>query len=311
MIVVVGEALVDLVLEPDGNLSAALGGAPFNTARAAARLGSQVAFDGRLSTDRFGTMLAEQLVADGVSLGATRTDLPTTLAAAELDASGAAEYRFYFEGTSAPALTKSDISTAVPGSRSVLFTGGLALVLAPMADTVADFVAEQRTAHGSDVLVVVDANCRPAVIADRDAYTARLDGVMSHADIVKASDEDLAYLAPGIPTIDAARALLGQGPRFVLVTSGAASTSIVHDGGVVTIPVPSLAEPVVDTIGAGDTFGGAVCAWLDRANVAWGDLDVGHVERAVTAGHAAAAVVVTRRGADPPVASDLAVWPAP
>ena len=120
-------------LDPQGNVAAALGGAPFNTARACGRLGADVAFVGALSVDRFGTMLATQLEQDGVSTEhLPRCEEPTTLAAAELDERGTATYRFYFEGTSAPSLS-SVVGQPRP---SVLFTGGLGLVLEPMATTV-------------------------------------------------------------------------------------------------------------------------------------------------------------------------------
>ncbi|MEQ9161226.1 MAG: PfkB family carbohydrate kinase [Ilumatobacter fluminis] len=137
MIVVVGEALIDLVIDPDGSVEAAAGGAPFNTARGVGRLGGDVAFAGVLGTDRFGTMLARRLADDGVDTStAPRVDLPTTLAAAELDEHGAASYRFYFAGTTAPALDAPPTTTG-----DVLFAGGLGLVLEPMADTVATTVA--------------------------------------------------------------------------------------------------------------------------------------------------------------------------
>ena len=103
MIVVIGEALVDLVIAPDGAVEAALGGAPYNTARAAARLGADVEFVGGLSVDRFGSLLRSQLDRDGVGTRfAASTDEPTTLAAAEIGDDGSATYRFYFDGTSAP-----------------------------------------------------------------------------------------------------------------------------------------------------------------------------------------------------------------
>ncbi|MEO6570659.1 MAG: PfkB family carbohydrate kinase, partial [Ilumatobacteraceae bacterium] len=124
MIVVTGEALIDLVIDPDGVVTAALGGAPFNTARAIGRLGLPVSFVGAISTDRFGTMLCARLEADDVALDhVMRVEVPTTLAAAELDEYGTAAYRFYIQGTSVPAL-----GSAPPGLEcDVLFTGGLGL----------------------------------------------------------------------------------------------------------------------------------------------------------------------------------------
>ena len=115
MIVVAGEALVDLVPGQDDALRAHPGGGPFNTARTIGRLGQPVAFLGRLSSDRFGRTLEAMLEADGVGLGSVvRTDEPTTLALAEVDAAGAARYRFYERATSAPGLEPADALAALP-----------------------------------------------------------------------------------------------------------------------------------------------------------------------------------------------------
>ncbi len=297
-ITVAGEALVDLVIRTDGEVTATLGGAPFNTARAAARLGAPVTFVGALSIDRFGSLLAAQLEADGVHIASVRTDLPTTLAAAELDDSGAASYRFYVDGTSAPALEVGDTEAAGSG---IFFTGGLALVLQPMADTLlamVDSVDDSTT-------VVFDVNCRPKVVGDRSAYLDRINRLLRRADIVKVSDDDLAYLSPGVDVLDAARQLRAVGGAAVLVTAGASTTSIVTGDGVIEVPVAALGAPVVDSIGAGDTFGGALVAWWLASGRGRADVDAEGLQQAVLAAHAAAAVVVTRRGADPPRRAEL------
>jgi len=297
-VTVVGEALVDLVIAPDGTVVAKLGGAPFNTARAAARLDAPVTFVGALSTDRFGSMLAAQLEADDVDAVSARTDLPTTLSAAELDESGAASYHFYIDGTSAPSLLLPDAGAIEPG---ILFTGGLALELQPMADSVLGIIDQVDPS----TLVVVDINCRPRIIRDRDAYLATVRRALARADVVKVSDEDLEYIHPGTEPIDAARRLLDNGPKVVLVTAGGAGTSIVTTDGVVEVPVGKLAAPVVDTIGAGDTFGGGLVAWWHGAGLGRNGMTHDALVRAVRAAHAAAAVVVTRQGADPPHRADL------
>lgn len=298
-LVVAGEALVDLVISPSGAVEAALGGAPYNTARAASRLGASVAFLGTLSNDRFGSMLAQQLDDDGVTIAAERTERPTTLAAAELDDDGAASYRFYIAGTSAPYLTPASFPT-MPSQ--VLFTGGLGLVLEPMATTLVKLIASAS----ADTLVMVDVNCRPKIVDDREAYLAHVDAVLGRADIVKVSDDDLAYLAPDLDTLAAAAFLLTKGPSAVLVTAGSKTTSIVTAQGRVDVAVPPLTEPLVDTIGAGDTFGGGFVAWWMHAGLGRTDVTVANLERAVAAAHAAAAVVVTRRGANPPFRHELA-----
>jgi fructokinase len=297
VIVVAGEALVDLVIDVHGDVTAALGGAPFNTARTCGRLGADVAFVGAISADRFGTLLSGRLADDGVRTDRLqRVDLPTTLAAAELDAAGAATYRFYFAGTSAPALT----SAPLVQSGDIVFTGGLALVLEPMAETVATLVAD---AAGWS-LVMVDVNCRPQIVPDRTTYVARLGRVLAGTDVVKASDDDLDYLFPAVDPLDAARGLLDRGPVAVLVTRGGAGVDVVVADGHRRVPVEPVG--VVDTIGAGDSFAGGFLTWwvaagLGRSEI--GSLD--HLVGAVAAANSVAGVVCTRRGADPPWRSDL------
>ncbi len=309
MIVVVGEALVDLVIEPDGAVTAALGGAPFNTARAVARLGVPVEFVGALSDDRFGTLLRQRLVADGVGVAhAPMTTLPTTLAAAELNAGGGARYRFYIDGTSAPSMVADDVRS-LPDEPATMFTGGLGLALEPMAETVAGLVE----AVAPSTTLVVDVNCRPRVIVDRDGYVGRLERVLSRADIVKVSDEDLDYLFPDVDAATAAHRILDRGPAAVLVTGGAGATRVATVGGSREVSVAPLAGSVVDTIGAGDTFGaGLMAAWVERGGNRQRLRDhdaLDALARAVGAAHEAAAVVVTRRGADPPWRSELpATW---
>ena len=298
MISVIGEALIDLVITPAGHVDAKLGGAPFNTARACGRLGVDVRFVGAVSDDRFGSMLAARLVNEGVDTSAlVRVGLPTTLAAAELDEGGTATYRFYIEGTSAPALPVID-----PGSVAgdVIFTGGLALVLEPMADAVAATIGAGRP----DQLVMVDVNCRPKVIRDRSAYIERMAPVLARADVVKASDEDLDYLSPGVDPLVTARALLGTGPSAVLVTRGGDGVHVLTADTDTVVAVDSV--EVVDTIGAGDSFGAGFLAWWVASGSGRGDTaDIDRLVAAVRAANHVAGVVVTRRGADPPWRSEL------
>src|SRR3954452_11106925 len=142
VIVVAGEALIDLIVHPDGHLAAVPGGGPFNTSRAIARLGGDVAFLGRLSEDRFGEQLRGALMADGVALSFTETtDAPTTLAVAELDARGAATYRFHTADTSVPGLSSAAIERALVSAPAALHVGTLGLVLEPIASGLARAVA--------------------------------------------------------------------------------------------------------------------------------------------------------------------------
>ncbi|MGA9279363.1 PfkB family carbohydrate kinase, partial [Ilumatobacter sp.] len=266
MIVVVGEALVDLVVGTDGAVDAVLGGAPFNTARATARLGAHVEFVGGISHDRFGSLLAARLTDDGVGIGhATRTDRPTTLAAAEIGEDGSATYRFYLEQTSAGTVEVGTIPVpSVDTGVGIFFTGGLGFVLEPLATAVVDAIGSLA----GDVVVMIDVNCRPAVIEDRSAYVDRVVAVIGRADIVKVSDEDLEYLFPGVGPLAAARRLLDVGARAVVLTAGSSATTVLAGDDRAEIAVPSIRGSVVDTIGAGDTFGAGMLAWWAASG--WG-----------------------------------------
>jgi fructokinase len=287
---VAGEALVDLVPRADGSLAPLPGGGPFNTARTLGRLERPVAYLGRLSTDRFGEQMADALTEDGVRLdAAVRTDDPTTLALVELDARGSARYRFYTEGTSAPGLTEAD-ALAAPEC-AMLHVGTLALVMEPIASAL-EALCKKRARHVSCML---DPNVRPSAIPDEAAYRARLDRMLAVTDVVKASDEDLAYLVPGAPPEDAARSLLEKGPKVILLTRGGEGAVALGAFGERHVAAPRV--QVVDTIGAGDAFsGGFLAKWQPGGDLADGDL----VEAATAFACTVAALTCAKAGAEPP-----------
>ncbi len=296
MIVVAGEALVDVVGMADG-VVATLGGAPYNVARACGRLGVPTSLAACLSMDGFGRRLRSGLGECGVADDLLQfTDRPTTLALADVDDEGVASYRFYVESTSAPLLMPGPL----PEPTAVLVTGGLALAIEPMAHHIERFV----TQTGAGVMVVIDVNVRPAAIADRNAYLERLHAVLHRADVVKVSHEDLAFLEPGATAHDAAQTLLDHGARVVLATNGEHDTIIVTAAGSVAVPVEKV--PVVDTIGAGDAFTAGFVVRCIEARVPLTELsEPPCVVPMVQAAHVVAAAVVGRRGADPPTRDEL------
>ncbi len=300
-IVVGGEALVDLVPHAAGELRAHAGGGPYNTARTLGRLGQEVHYLGCLSEDGIGKLLRARLVEDDVQLDTVvETPLPTTLALAELDERGAATYRFYTEGTSAPALEPEAALNALPERVDFLHVGTLGLVMEPTASALQAVV--ERVADRA--LVMVDPNCRPTFIPDADAYRASLTRTLRHAHVVKVSGDDLEFLSPGAELAGAARELLADGPSVALVTLGGDGALVVTADSEYTVAAPKIT--VVDTIGAGDAFGGGFLAHWARAGLTRDALEDAEAVRAATRfACVVAARTCERAGASPPRLSDL------
>jgi fructokinase len=255
---VIGEALIDLVID-GGSVTARPGGAGLNTATAIGRLGLAPVFLDRLSGDGFGQTLRATLERDGVLLGLPEpADVPTTLAVATVDESGSAHYGFYLEGTSAAAVDADALAAALPDDIAAVHTGTLALIMEPIGSAIEELITKELS---PETVVMLDPNCRPSAIRDREAYLSRLTRIMRRADIVKVSTEDIEYLYPGEPAETAAGRLLGEGPTLVLVTDGPRPVRAFLPGRELSAEVPPV--PIVDAIGAGDTFGGTFLAlWL-------------------------------------------------
>lgn len=301
MIVVAGEALIDLIVGAEGGLRAVPGGGPYNTARTIARLGERVTFLGRISTDRFGRDLRANLARDEVAVdGVIETDDPTTLAVAELSEQGEARYRFYLLGTSAAGLTEADAAGVVAASATALHVGTLGLVLEPVGTTI------ERLVESSDPsrLVMLDPNCRPSAITDPATFRARIERIAARADVVKASDDDLRFLAPEESPDATIDRLLALGAGVVLRTNGSDDVEIRMASGRATVPVPRVA--VVDTVGAGDAFSGGFLASWTTAGRGRDDLpSLDLVGDAVRVAVRVAALTCTRPGADPPTLASL------
>jgi fructokinase len=301
VIIVAGEGLIDLVVQPDGGVTAVPGGGPFNTARAIGRLGGEVAFLGVLSTDRFGGRLRDALADDGVGLAMTVTsDEPTTLAIAEVDDHGSVTYTFHTAETAAPELTVEAVAAALATRPAAFHFGSLGLVLEPMASALTAGI----TAIDDRTLVMLDPNCRPALIRDRKAWLDRIDAVLARADVVKLSVVDLACLEPGIEPATAARRLLDRGPTVALLTDGPRDVRVMTREAAFDVPVPPV--QLVDTIGAGDAFGGAFLArWIERGLGRTELANPATLRGAVNFAVDVAAATCERAGADPPRRSPL------
>jgi fructokinase len=301
MIIVAGENVADLIAVEGGLLRPALGGGPANTAVAAARLGAAVSFAARFGADAFGRAFRERLAAAGVDLShAVQLPVPSSLALATIDESGAASYDFWLHGA-------ADFSaTPLPGPAEgdILHIGSLAAYLSPGADVIEDWVTRSPAA----VPVTLDVNLRPIVLAEPGAV-ARLDRLVQRADVVKASDEDLQLAYPETdPEQTARRWLDGRpGPKLVVLTLGAhGALGLTRDGERVHVPAPRV--EVADTIGAGDALMGALLAELAATGVKGLCDNLDQALRFVTA---AAALACTKPGAYAPTRAEVEVQTTP
>lgn len=301
MIVVAGEALIDLVPQGTGalaDLKPALGGGPYNTAVALGRLGSPTAFCSRVSYDAFGDALLDRLREAGVDVSAVqRGTEPTTLAVATIDAHGSAAYSFYVDGTADRLFTAPAGLPA--GTRAVSF-GTCSLVLEPGASAYEELM---RGAAAQGVFTTLDPNIRAGLIPAADAYRARFKSWLPSVSLLKLSEEDARWLG-GTP-----HEWLAAGPAAVVITQGGDGlTAFTRDGAVYSVPGEKV--DVVDTIGAGDTVNAALLHGLSEREALSPQALVGlgpdGWTRLLRLAARAAAITCSRAGAEPPFAAELA-----
>jgi len=304
MILCCGEALIDMLPRKTTQAEDAFapypGGAVFNTAIALGRLGRPVQFLCGMSQDFLGDILRDSLAASHVDASPSpMLDAPCTVAFVKLE-NGQASYAFYDENSAMRALSEADLPAI---TAQALFFGGISLVGEGCSATYEALMRREAPTR----LCMIDPNIRPGFIRDETAYRARIDAMMDMADIVKLSDEDLRWLrGPGAPA-DLAPALLSERTRLVCITKGAKGVTGYMDGRSVFVASDRVA--VVDTVGAGDTFNAGLLAGLEQAGAltkpALRDLDDDRLRAALTLGTRAAAVTVSRAGANPPWMSEL------
>jgi len=307
MILVCGEALIDLVPTSAGDEPAYVaraGGSSFNVAMGLGRLRVPVGFLGRLSTDHFGRMLRSRLETDGVDCRFVQEgDEPTTLAMVHLEAGSEPVFAFYGEGTADRMFSVEDVPADFPDEITALHVGSISLVREPGASA---FEAVMRREHGRRVLCL-DPNVRPSLVGERSAYLARLEGWISLADVVKVSRADLAWLHPGTAPEAVAESWLASGPAVVVVTMGHDGSVGVTAGGRAEVHGTPVA--VSDTVGAGDAFTSGLLASLhaagrlERASLSVIPLDV--LRECLAFANRAAAITCTRAGAQPPTRSEM------
>ena len=307
MILSCGEALIDMLPRTstlgEPCFAPYAGGAVMNTAIALGRLGTPSGFFSGLSSDMLGEILTDTLQASQVDTSlAARSNRPTTVAFVKL-VNGQATYAFYDENT-AGVMLAIDQLPSLPAYVTTLFFGGISLVNDPAASTYAALQARESQAR----VTMIDPNIRLGFIAGKEvAYRARIEAMIAKADIVKLSDEDLAWLqGPGdIETL--ARQIVAKGPKLVFITEGARGARAITASQNRHMSTPQIT--VADTVGAGDTFNAGALSALHNAGALTKPrlqaLTDAELDAALSLGTRAAAITCSRPGANPPWAHEL------
>jgi fructokinase len=306
MILCCGEALIDFLPREtkDGALAYQpfSGGSVFNTAMALGRLGVETGFFGGMSSDFFGDQLRATLSESNVDYSFAPVSERYTIAAFVKLTDGHARYVFVDEGSACRSIELDDLPVLSPAI-TALHMGSIPLIPEPSGTTI-----ETLCARESDSRVIsLDPNIRPGLVKDKAAHIARIARMAAHADIMKLSDEDLNWIAPEADEQNFARDWLARGTKVLIVTRGGeGATAYTKSFKAETAPVK---VKVADTVGAGDTFTAGTLAALSKANQltkeALASVNQKSLEKAIAFAARAAAVTVSRPGADPPWAKEL------
>ncbi|MER9819652.1 carbohydrate kinase [Mesorhizobium sp. M0129] len=307
MILCCGEALIDMLprttTQGEPAFAPYVGGAVFNTAIALGRLGAPAGFFSGLSSDLFGGQFREALGASKVSSTYAHTSpRPTTLAFVRLT-NGQATYTFYDENTAGRMLTTEDLPKLGAEIEAMLF-GAISLISDPAGAAYEEFMKREHERR----VMMLDPNIRPNFIPDKAKHLRRIRSMMAMADIVKLSDEDLHWFGEAGSHEDVIRNWLDRGLKLIVVTHGSEGAVGYSRDHKVTV-MPHKVE-VVDTVGAGDTFNAGILASLHEQGLLTkagiGGLSEDAIRQALALGAKAAAVTVSRAGANPPWRHEIA-----
>ena len=294
---VTGEVLIDLI--PDGSeRKPIVGGGPANTAKALAKLGIDTQFIDGISTDDYGQMANDELVASGVKLDYVKySDKPTCLAIVSLSNSGSASYEFAIENTATFDFTLDWLASPQIERPSILHIGTLATAIEPGASVL--FAWAQSVAEIAPI--VFDPNIRPAVISDRKQYVKQVERWVSISSAVKVSDEDIKWLYPSLEIEQVVNNWLAKGPSLIVVTNDDKGLAGYRVGEKVSVDAVKVV--VVDTVGAGDTVGAILVEAIVKDGL--NALSGVRLEMMLKRAAKAAAITVSRSGANPPTLKEI------
>jgi fructokinase len=298
---VIGEALVDVIAREGEPTEVFPGGSPLNVAVGLGRLGMPVALHSSFGTDAHGALIAAHLTANGVRvMPGTVSAASTSVARASIGSDGSAAYVFDVGWDPQPV-------RVAPEGLAVVHTGSIGAVLEPGAS----LVAAQLDALRGTATITYDPNIRPQLMGDPELTRGRILRMIVRADVVKASDEDIAWLYPHSDPARTAQSWLALGPSIVVVTRGADGAHVATRAGSVDIPAEKAI--VADTVGAGDSFMSGLLVALAAHRLLGRDrelflrsIDLETTRRVVEFAARCAAVTVSRRGANPPTRDEVA-----
>ncbi len=294
---VVGEVLIDLISDADQQL-AVVGGGPANTAKALAKLGVKTYFIDGISNDEYGQMAKTELLSANVLLDyAQFSSKPTCTAKVSLSKTGSASYEFVIEDTATFDFSDPWLPDPQKMQPSLLHIGTLATVIEPGASVL--FKWAQSIANFASI--VFDPNIRPAVLGNRDEYVKKVEKWVSVSSVVKVSDEDLHWLYSGKPIDEIVGNWLEVGVQLVVVTLGDKGITAYRKNE--QINVDAVRVVVADTVGAGDTVGAVLVEAI--VNNGLDKLTGGLLETMLNRAVKAAAITVSRTGANPPSKKEL------
>jgi fructokinase len=294
---VAGEVLIDLI--PNGNTSQPIvGGGPANTAKALARVGVDTQFIDGISTDNYGSMIMDELFTSGINLDYVKySDKPTCIAKVLLDKKGSASYEFVIEGTATFDFSEQWLPNPIEFKPSLLYTGTLATIIEPGASEL--FTWAQSLAKVAPI--VFDPNIRAAVVNDHKIYLSQVERWVAISSAVKVSQEDLSWLYPSLEINQVVNNWLTTGPSLVVVTYGDKGLTGYRKDEVVS--VEAVQTKVIDAVGAGDTVGAILVEAIVKDGL--DSLTGSRLESMLKRAAKAAAITVSRVGANPPTVEEL------
>lgn len=308
MIVVGGENLIDYVQTGyDGGLpvyTAIPGGSCYNVALAAARQGNPVSYITPISSDTLGELLASRLLADGVTLAAPRDIAPTSLAVVSVIDS-IPSYQFYRQGTAERQITADTLNKNTDAAVKVFHIGSLALI---DGDDAQAWENHFYTLHDRGVITALDPNARPIVVTNKSPYIDRLLRMLAKTIVLKLSDEDLEYIFPDSTLEEAFDKICALSSASLMVLTQGAKGAIARSKISQTTVPAGIASPLVDTVGAGDTFMGTLLGQIHQLNLNAHDLahlDVEELTALISRAAKAAAINCQSAGCNPPYLKDL------